>query len=318
MGLTNDILVVQTTTKRLSTRNLSMILSDVFSRQNNPLDEQEALREHITRALRVKPPTGLEHRLGYRFAQFWCKPTLCNTERIPDRPCLFIGNHALFGLDGLVLLPVMLEELGRFLRPMGDKFLFTQPQIAAGLLRRGATMGHPEVARALMAHDQDILVFPGGAHEAVKASSERYQLQWKDRLGFVRLAAEAGYTIVPFGLVGPDEFYDYLLDSAQISGLLEQLGLWRDGMRRDAVPPLLRGAFGTVLPRPQACFLSFAEPLELPAPNQGQHKKPATKKQLLTWRDTVARRIENEIDDMLHLRDNTRHEHGLLRRLATL
>lgn len=291
-----------------------MALRDTLSNASNPLADQATLREHINRALGVCAPAGLEEKLLYRFVKLWFRPELHHTERLPDRPCLFIGNHALFGLDGIVILPVLLEEHGRFLRPMGDKFLFTEPRIARMLLRRGATMGHPDVARALMAHDQDILVFPGGAHEAVKPSRQRYQLQWKDRLGFVRLAAEYGYPIVPFGLVGPDEFYEYLLDSEQVCALLERLGLWSEGTRRDAVPPLLRGSFGSLMPRPQASYLGFGEPLRLPSPGA---RKPG-RKQLQDWRDIVAARIEEQIANMLLRREQTRHENGLLRRLATL
>jgi 1-acyl-sn-glycerol-3-phosphate acyltransferase len=291
-----------------------MDLTDTLSLHSNPLAEEAALRAHINAALAVKPPRDLQEKLTYRFAKLWFSPRLFNTERLPDRPCLFIGNHALFGLDGFVILPVLLEEHGRFLRPMGDKFLFSQPAVAKSLLRRGATMGHPDVARALMAHDQDILVFPGGAHEAVKPSRARYRLQWKERLGFLRLAAEFGYTIVPFGLVGPDEFYEYLMDSEEVIALLDKLGLWSSNMRRDAIPPLLRGSFGTLIPRPQASYLSFAEPLSLPTPG----KRPATKKQLLAWRDIVAERIEEQVSDMLLEREQTRHEYGLLRRFANL
>ena len=284
----------------------------------DPLADEAALREHIARALATKPPSGIEQALVYRIVRLWCRPRLYNTDRIPDRPCLFIGNHALFGLDGIVILPVMLEELGRFLRPMGDKFLFGNPTTARYLLRRGATMGHPDVARALMAHDQDILVFPGGAHEAVKPSRERYRLQWKDRLGFVRLAAEHGYPIVPFGLVGPDEFYEYLLDSDQLIAALERIGLWSGTLRRDVVPPLLRGTLGTLLPRPQASFMSFGEPLELPAPGGTTRRAAPGERQLRAWRRTVAKRINEEIAAMLLAREQSRHELGLLRRIATL
>ena len=290
------------------------MLRQTLKDTNQPLADPADLREHINRALRAPAPRGLEQRLLYRTVKLWFRPQLFNSERIPDRPCLFIGNHALFGLDGLVILPVMLEELGRYLRPMGDKFLFSQPRLAEFLLRRGATMGHPDVARALMAHDQDILVFPGGAHEAVKASRDRYTLQWKERLGFLRLAAEFGYTVVPFGLVGPDEFYEYLLDSEQLVDLLERLGLMRAGLREDAVPPLLRGAFGSVLPRPQSCFLGFGEPFEVPR----QGPRPPSRRRLLAWRQTIAERIEAEIRAMLLERERQRHTQGLLRRFATL
>lgn len=291
-----------------------MALQNTLSAAANPLAEPQALREHINRALATRPPDGLDEKLLYRFAKLWFRPELHDTHRIPDRPCLFIGNHALFGLDGLVILPTLLAEHGRFLRPMGDKFLFTQPRIARLLLRRGATMGHPDVARALMAHDQDILVFPGGAHEAVKPSEQRYRLQWKNRLGFLRLAAEFGYPIVPFGLVGPDEFYEYVLDSDELIALLERLGLWSDTVRRDAVPPLPRGVLGSLLPRPQASYLGFGEPLLLPSP-------PARKTsdaRLRGYRDTVAARIEEQIAAMLLCREQSRHKLSMLRRIATL
>ncbi|WP_439106744.1 lysophospholipid acyltransferase family protein [Congregibacter sp.] len=291
-----------------------MAVKTPLSRDSNPLSEEQALREHINRALATEPPSGLEEQLIYRFSKFWFRPELHNVHRLPDKPCLFIGNHALFGLDGFVILPVLLQEYGRFLRPMGDKFLFAQPRVAKTLIRRGATMGHPDVARALMAHDQDILVFPGGAHEAVKPSRERYQLQWKERLGFIRLAAEFGYTIVPFGLVGPDEFYEYLLDSEQIVKLLKQTGFWSDNMRPDAIPPLLRGVFGTPMPRPQASYLSFGEPLELPRPTQ----RAPGKKKLQAWRSIVAERIDSEIADMLLRREQSRHELSIFRRIANV
>jgi 1-acyl-sn-glycerol-3-phosphate acyltransferase len=293
------------------------MLVETLSKDSDPLHDEERLRSHVQRALGTPAPTGLEQALLYRMARLWFRPRLFNTERIPDRPCLFIGNHALFGLDGLVILPVLLEELGRYLRPLGDRFLFADRRVASFLLRRGAAMGHPEVARALMAHDQDLLVFPGGAHEAVKPSRERYRLQWKDRLGFVRLAAEQGYTIVPFGLVGPDEFYEYLFEGEQIVHLLERAGLWRDGLRRDMVPPLLRGALGTALPRPQPCFLSFGRPVDLSRTRRPGRGAPSVR-QLRTWRDRVAERIEAEIAAMLLERERSRHEFGLLRRLATV
>lgn len=307
-------MVQESYTRRPYPGQESMKVSDTLSANSSPLANEAALREHINRVLSARPPSGLEEQLLYRFSKLWFKPSLFNTDRLPNRPCLFIGNHALFGLDGLVILPILLEEQGRFLRPMGDKFLFSRPAVANALLRRGATMGHPEVARALMAHDQDILVFPGGAHEAVKPRRARYQLQWKERLGFLRLAVEFGYTIVPFGLVGPDEFYEYVLDSDQIVGLLQQFGLWSPTMRKDTVPPLLRGALGSLVPRPQSSFMSFGEALTLPA----RGKRPVGRKKLLEWREIVASRIEDEIDAMLAERERARNEAGLLRRLATL
>ncbi len=179
-----------------------------------------------------------------------------------------MGNHSLFALDGWVLGPLLLKELDRFPRGLGDKFLFANDRIADFILKRGAVMGHPEVCSALMRAGEDLIVFPGGAHEAVKPASMKYELQWKERYGFVKLAAKHGYTIMPFGLVGPDEFYGHLMEGADIpdsalGSLLKRLGLLTEDTRSDMLPPIPVGALGSFLPKPQRCYLGFGQPINL-------------------------------------------------------
>jgi 1-acyl-sn-glycerol-3-phosphate acyltransferase len=236
-----------------------------------------------------------------------------------DVPCLFIGNHSLFALDGLILTPLMLEEFDRFLRPLGDKFLFTNDALAQYLVRRGASMGHPAICDALMENGQDILVFPGGAHEAVKPASAMYELQWKERYGFVKLAAKHGYTIQPFGLVGPDEFYAHLLEGedlpeSALGQLLKRFGLLHDDTRADMLPPIPSGALGSLIPKPQRCYLGFGEPVDL-SDYQG---KKLSQKRLHALRSEVAEQIEQQIAELLLLREQNRGEDGLLRRLLSL
>lgn len=294
-----------------------MPVSSVLDSDNNPLEDEKAIRDHINRVLRSKHRENPETRLLFSIASFWFKTQIFNADRVPDRPCLFIGNHALFGLDGFVVLPALHRELDRFPRPMGDKFLFTYPQVAKRLYRFGACMGHPAVASALMQHGEDLLVFPGGAHEAVKSKEQRYTLQWKQRLGFVRLAAQHDYPIVPFALVGPDEFYEYLMDSDSVIETLDRLGLWSENYRPDMVPPLLRGMLGGPLPRPQPCFLSFCEPLYIEPPAT-KSRDGASDEYLMEQRDEVATRIEIELEDMLVEQQQQRSRLGWIRRLATL
>ncbi|OBJ10837.1 hypothetical protein A5625_10220 [Mycobacterium sp. 1465703.0] len=76
--------------------------------------------------------------------------------------------------------------------------------------------GARETTRELMRQNQTILVFPGGAREIAKSKGEEYHLNWRERCGFVRLAVENGYPIVPVGLVGGDDVYKSLVarDSA--------------------------------------------------------------------------------------------------------
>lgn len=302
-----------------------MALWDLLSRDNDPLASEEALRDHINRVLGSQGGRDAVSKVVDAIARRWFPTTSFNLDRVPSEPCLFIGNHALFGLDGFVVIPALRVEMNRNLRPMGDKFLFSEPEISKRLIALGAAIGHPEVARALMQRGEDLLVFPGGAHEAVKAQKDRYQLQWKERLGFVRLALEANYPIVPFGLVGPDDFYSYLLDSEDLVHWLERVGLWPDKLRKDVVPPLLRGMLGGPVPRPQPCFLSFAEPVYFSEADRkavrsrgdaGADKR--VEQTLRSYRREVALRIETEIELMLEIREERRSQLGFLRKLATL
>ena len=296
-----------------------MLPHRILAADNDPLAGADARRRHIERALAVRPAGGWELALAYRFIERWFAPVVVGADRLPDDPCLFVGNHGLFAVDGLVVLPLMLHDYGRFLRPMGDKFLFTEPRLAELLLSGGATMGHPAVCSALMAARQDILVFPGGAHEAVKSAADKYSLQWKDRLGFVRLAAQHGYRIVPFGLVGPDDFYQHLVEGETLfdsppARWLMARGLLPQDLRRDLVPPLARGSLGTLLPRPQRCYLGFGEALDL-SPLRGKRLGRA---RLAALRDEVAEGIEVQLEGLLAARDQDRGRAGFLRRLLSL
>ena len=123
----------------------------MFSKDNNPLGDREALARHIHLALAVERPAGMELELGYRLIKRLFNPMILGAENIPDRPCLFVGNHSLFALDGWVLGPLMLKELNRFPRGLGDKFLFANAGVGDFILKRGTVMGHPEVCSALMA-----------------------------------------------------------------------------------------------------------------------------------------------------------------------
>jgi 1-acyl-sn-glycerol-3-phosphate acyltransferase len=289
----------------------------IFDQDNQPFDDA-SLALHIERALAVRAPDDALDALVYRIIRRLFKPTLVNTDNIPQQPCLFIGNHSLFALDGAILAPTLLHQQGRFLRPLGDKFLWNSAS-EDFLLRRGAVIGHPDVCAALMDAGEDLLVFPGGAHEATKTEADRYTLQWKQRLGFVRLAAWHGYRIMPFAMVGPDEFYSHLVEGKDLPDtalgkLLQQLGIFNENTRPDMLPPLPLGALGSLFPKPQHCYIQFGEAVDLSA----YRGKKLGKKQLQTFRQRVATDIEEMLAELLRYRESHRREDGLLRRLLTV
>ena len=291
----------------------------LLDKDNQPLDEKEALERHIELALETPEPTGLQLEIAYRAIKTLFNPVVVGEENLPDKPCLFVGNHSLFALDGWVLGPVFLRELGRFPRGMGDRFLFANQKVGDMILRSGGVMGHPEVCAALMQAGQDVLVFPGGAHEAVKPARDMYELQWKERYGFVKLAAKHGYTIMPFGMVGPDEFYGHLMEGEDLPGsylgqLLTRMGVLNENTRPDMLPPIPVGALGTLFPKPQRCYIGLGEPIDL----SSMKGKTPTKRQQQKIRGEVAEQIETQLAELLFTRAQNRGRDGLLRRLLTI
>jgi len=64
-----------------------------------------------------------------------------------------------------------------------------------------------------MAAGQSLLVYPGGAHEVFKGKGDaKYGLQWKERLGFARLAVAHRYAIVPCCCVGAEDMLEIARD----------------------------------------------------------------------------------------------------------
>src|SRR5512144_2637637 len=130
-------------------------------------------------------------------------PRFTGLEHVPtDRPVLAVANHTLMGVLDVPLLVIGLHDLkGVFLRALGDHLHFQVPLWRDLLIRFGTVEGTRENCHALMRAGESILVFPGGGREVFKHHGEKYRLIWKERAGFVRLAVEHGYAIVPLAAV---------------------------------------------------------------------------------------------------------------------
>lgn len=277
----------------------------------------EEIRELIDIFLAVEGPNARLLERQYAVVKPYFSPTVVGLDNIPGEPTLFVGNHSMFALDAVILLPTVYHETGRFLRPMADNIWFDRMpgrKMAAG----GMVLAHPAVCGALMEAGHDLLVFPGGAAEANKPEAQRYALVWGERYGFVRLAAKHGYNITPFGMVGPDESWDHLVEGrdilhSKLVKLLQKVGLVGK-IRDDILPPIPRGVFNTLIPRPQHCYLAFGEPVAVP---DRRGKKGLGERLQKSIRGQVAAGIESLVEDMLALRSERRGHDSALRRLLT-
>ncbi|WP_250656157.1 lysophospholipid acyltransferase family protein [Alkalimarinus coralli] len=254
-----------------------------------------------------------------RPSELYFSPKSIGTDNIPkDRPVLFVGNHTIYGVfDPMLIVKSIYQHSGVFPRSLADHMHFGVPLWTRYIKSMGIVEGTREICSALMQDRQSVLVFPGGAREVFKRKGESYKLVWKARVGFVKMAIQHGYDIVPFASVGPDDALSVLLDANDIAKGLGQRfrgsRFYKKTLRNgDMIPPVTRGIGLTAIPRPERFYFSFGKPI---ATSELQGKEQ-TDKLLFETRDVVAEAINSQIDELLKLREQD-SDKGWLRKLLT-
>jgi 1-acyl-sn-glycerol-3-phosphate acyltransferase len=100
----------------------------------------------------------------------------------------------------------------------------------------------PELAEAV-ARGEHVLVQPGGTREGCRSFRHRYQVDWGERLGYLRLAIRHGLPIVPVAGNGVDDAYVGLNDGYALgrrlgvpAGIPVWMGLGATGVWPLALP----------------------------------------------------------------------------------
>ncbi|MEO3785029.1 lysophospholipid acyltransferase family protein [Actinocorallia sp. B10E7] len=186
-------------------------------------------------------------------------PVFHGIENVPRQgPALLVGNHTVMPL---LDVPVMMAEIrarrGVWIRSIADHVHWRVPLWRDILRVGGCVDGTRENCRRMLADGETVLVFPGGAYEVTKFHGQKYQLAWQERLGFVRMAIEAGCPIIPFGAVGVEDQFPILVDSAHPLQAPVRMLSHRILRRRDLVFPVLG-----LDPRPERLYFSFGEPID--------------------------------------------------------
>lgn len=268
------------------------------------------------------PPSLHRARLVTALHRAWFNPVFLGLETVGlERPALWVGNHTVMGVMDIPLLCERLLQEGVVLRSLGDRGHFKVPLWRTALSRGGMVLGSPENCAALMQSGQHVLVFPGGAREVWRRRGEAYQLIWKRRTGFVRMAIEHGYDIIPFGSLGPDEALDIVTDANDVMGTRVWQWLKRrlplDEMTRggEGIPPLVRGLGPTPFPRPERVYFGIGDRIPT-AHLQGQTDDADV---LWAVREQVAQSIRDQLSRLQEFRktDKPANWSRLRRWLAT-
>lgn len=232
----------------------------------------------------------------------WHRPCFAGLAHLrPDRPALYVGNHTLLGLfDTPHLIREIYALTGRFPRALGDRAHFAVPGWRRLLLRLGCVPGTREDCSRLMRAGQSVLVFPGGAREVFKRKGEAYHLMWKERLGFVEMAIQHGYPIVPFAAVGAEEAYRIVWDAEEMLATVPGRWMQRTGVPArwlrggEGIPPLVLGWGPSLIPNPERFYFSFGEPVA----TRGYRHRLQDRAALLALRERVRHSIETQLDDL--------------------
>ncbi|KZV18365.1 acyltransferase-like protein chloroplastic-like [Dorcoceras hygrometricum] len=135
-------------------------------------------------------------------------------------PVLLVGNHMLMGLEIFPLVAEFLREMRIMVRGIAHPTLFshflegeTKESSVCDFVRLyGALCVSPSNLFKLLRMKSHVLLYPGGAREALHRKGEEYKLFWPEEPEFVRMAARFGATIVPFGGIGEDDIAKIVLD----------------------------------------------------------------------------------------------------------
>jgi 1-acyl-sn-glycerol-3-phosphate acyltransferase len=184
-----------------------------------------------------------------------------------QKPTLYVANHTIYGVtDGTLYVAEAYLKKGIYMRGLADDMHFKIPGWNKIFTQLGFARGSRENCSLLMKQKQHILVYPGGTREVCKRKGEAYQLIWKDRTGFARMAMQHGYDIVPIVNVGGDDAYqiiknpEEILDHTLLGTFLKKTGFAKSFLKNyENMPPLALGIGNTFFPKPVKLYYGYGQ-----------------------------------------------------------
>jgi 1-acyl-sn-glycerol-3-phosphate acyltransferase len=213
-------------------------------------------------------------------ASLYFRADVRGLDRIPaEGPVLLVGNHSGGNVppDTFVFTLAFCSYFGveRPFYQLAHNLVVSAPGL--GWLRKfGTVAANPENARMALESGAALLVYPGGDYEVFRPSWRRHEVDFGGRIGYVRLAREAGVPIVPVASVGGQETALFLDRGQWLAKLLMVDKL----LRLKSVPISLALPWGLNLsdllghiPLPAKIAIEVQEPIEVDGDDQAVHDK---------------------------------------------
>ncbi|XP_066590987.1 DGAT1/2-independent enzyme synthesizing storage lipids [Prorops nasuta] len=128
----------------------------------------------------------------------WHGYEVVGLENIPkDQAALFIYYHGAIPIDLYYFISKVFLFNSKLIHTVADRFLFNAPgwSIISDVLK--VIPGTIQTCSTILKEGNMLAISPGGVYEAQFGDSY-YQLMWKKRLGFAKVALDAKVCIIPF------------------------------------------------------------------------------------------------------------------------
>ncbi len=254
------------------------------------------------------PPSKLFARAFIAPFKFYFDPQFYGLEEVDvSRPAMYVSNHTIFGVfDGYPFAIELYLQKGIILRALADSNHWLIPGWRDIIEKNlGVVEASRKNCEALMKRGDSLVVFPGGTREICKKKGEEYILKWSDRRGFVRMAMEHGYDIIPVAAVGAEETYTVVRDSNDIlkspfGQFLKFIGVAEKYFKNgELMPPVVHGIGDTIIPRPAKLYFSFGKRIST-ARYKAKFEDTATQDMM---KKKVEKALLGEFEKLFEIRD---------------
>jgi pimeloyl-ACP methyl ester carboxylesterase len=102
------------------------------------------------------------------------------------RPVLLVGNHQIYGADCAQIIREFINKKDTLVRGLAHPLVFNDrdsiPFLAPTLKKFGAVEVSPAAIFELLKSNSTVMLFPGGAREALHGRGEEYKLFWPEKV----------------------------------------------------------------------------------------------------------------------------------------
>ena len=213
-------------------------------------------------------------------ASLYFRADVQHLDRIPaEGPVLLIGNHSGGNVppDTFVFPLAFCSYFGveRPFDQLAHNLVVSAPPL--GWLRKfGTVAANHENARMALESGAALLGYPGGDYEVFRPSWERHTVDFDGRMGYVKLARDAGVPIVPVASVGGQESAVFLNRGQWLAKLLRA----DKTLRLKSIPISLALPWGLNIsdlaghiPLPTKIAIEVQHPIEVDGDDEAVHDK---------------------------------------------